>query len=297
MKPSEAVSRSVAYLSAILLTLLINKESMALETAPGDYEPLPADANALLIYGQYVRSNDYYASGNKVSNDFQFHSEIGLLRYIHAFALGSNAVIEPQAILPFGLLAAGGNASFLGSNSGVGDLILGSPVKIGINQAKDVLALGPYIYLPTGTYDPDKSLNLGANRWKFLFQLAYIKHFTHDLAWDNVADVAFSTTNNQANSLGQSEGTRPRYEFQEYLRYNMTQTTTVGGGFGYVLGARDTLAGQLQPDMLHELYTRIEVTQFLGKTWQVQGELGRDISASQGFKESLRINLRLAKLF
>jgi hypothetical protein len=49
--------------------------------------------------------------------------------------------------------------------------------------------------------------------------------------------------------------------------------------------------------MQHELYTRISLTQFVGKSWQIQGELGRDISASQGFKEDLRINLRLAKLF
>jgi hypothetical protein len=77
----------------------------------------------------------------------------------------------------------------------------------------------------------------------------------------------------------------------------VTPTTTVGGGFGYVLGGRDSLDGQLQPDMQHELYTRVSLTQFIGKSWQIQGEVGRDISVSQGFKEDLRINLRLAKLF
>jgi len=172
-----------------------------------------------------------------------------------------------------------------------------TPVKVVINQARDVLSLGPYVYFPTGTYNQNQSLNLGANRWQFLLQLAYIKHFAGNWAWDNIADVAFSTNNSQANSLGQSSSKRPRYEFQEYLRYNVTPTTTIGGGFGYVLGGRDSLAGQLQPDMQHELYTRLSLTQFVGKSWQIQGELGRDISASQGFKEDLRINLRLAKLF
>jgi hypothetical protein len=189
---------------ASILVMLSYGKAMALETAPGDYEPLPPNTNALLLYGQYAQSTDFYTSGNKVSNNFQFHSEIGILRYIHAFALAPNAVIEPQAILPFGHLAAGGDASFLGSNSGVGDLTLGAPVKVVINQAHDVLSLGPYVYAPTGTYNQDKSLNLGANRWQFLLQLAYIKHFARDWAWDNIADVDFSTSNNQADSLGQS---------------------------------------------------------------------------------------------
>ncbi|SOE96545.1 Uncharacterized conserved protein [Burkholderia sp. D7] len=297
MNRKNAALCSIIKLCVSTFVMLSYGEAMALETAPGDYEPLPPNGNALLLYGQYAQSTDFYASGNKVSSNFRFQSEIGLLRYIHAFALAPNTVIEPQAILPFGHLAAGGDASFLGSNSGVGDLILGAPVKVVINQARDVLSLGPYVYFPTGTYNQDKSLNLGANRWQFLLQLAYIKHFAGNWAWDNIADVDFSTNNNQANSLGQSSSKRPRYEFQEYLRYNVTPTTTIGGGFGYVLGGRDSLAGQLQPDMQHELYTRVSLTQFVGKSWQIQGELGRDISASQGFKEDLRINLRLAKLF
>src|ERR1700692_3171833 len=93
------------------LVMLSYGEAMALETAPGDYEPLPPNGNALLLYGQYAQSTDFHSSANKVSNNFRFHSEIGILRYIHAFALAPNAVIEPQAILPFGHLAAGGDAS------------------------------------------------------------------------------------------------------------------------------------------------------------------------------------------
>lgn len=272
--------------------------AQALEISAGDYEPLPAGMNALLLYFQHAQSTDFYHNGDKVSDHFKLRTDVSLVRYIHSFALADNAVAEPQFILPFGHLKASGDASALGQASGTGDLILGVPVKWTLSTAhKDIFSLAPYLYVPTGSYERNDALNLGENRWRLLLQAAYIHHFSADWALDTAADVSWFSHNTDYGPSGATLKQAPRYEYQAYLRYNLRPDTQLAFGGGYIEGARSQVESVNQDDRLGSSYLRFSATHMLTASLQCQVEIGRDVQVDQGFKEKARLNLRLAKLF
>lgn len=285
------------YLAVIALTWGAST-AHALEITAGDYEPLPPGASALLLYFQHAQSSDFYQNGHKVSDRFKLRTDVSLLRYIHSFGLAENVVVEPQFILPYGHLHASGDASALGQTTGVGDLIVGAPVKWTLNTTnKDIFSLAPYLYLPTGSYDRDDALNLGENRWRVLLQAAYIHHYNAQWSLDTAADVSWVSHNHDYTSAGLTLKQQTRYEYQAYLRYNLSLFTHFGVGGGRIEGGRSTVESVGQDDRADTTYVRLMATHLFAPSWQAQIEVGRDIQVEQGFKEKARINLRLAKLF
>ncbi|SDI21555.1 Uncharacterized conserved protein [Pseudomonas flavescens] len=270
----------------------------ALEITPGDYEPLPADTTALLLYYQHAERSTFRQGGDTLSDDFRMRSDIGLLRLIHGIRLADRVSFEPQFILPFGHLHAAGEAAGLGQASGLGDLILGAPLKFSLDTpGRDVLAFGPYLYLPTGRYHGDDALNLGENRWRLLLQAAYIHHFSERWAVDTAADVSWFSRNHDFGASGAILEQKPTYEYQAYLRYQWTPRTTLGFGGGHIEGGRTRVDGVDQDDRLASSYLRLTIAHFIEPTLQVQLQWGKDVSVEQGFEERSRVNLRLTKLF
>ncbi len=283
----------------VLLSLVCcNPAAHALEIAAGDYEPLPSGMNALLVYFQHANSSDYYQQGHKVSDRFKLSTDVSLLRYIHSIGLAEGVVVEPQAILPYGHLRASGEASSLGETTGTGDLILGAPVKWTLDTAhKDIFSLAPYLYVPTGSYERSDALNLGENRWRLLLQSAYIHHFNEQWALDTAADVSWFSHNDDYTRDGATLKQQARYEYQAYLRYNLTPRTQFAVGGGRIEGGKTSVDEVSQDDRTDTTYVRIMATQMLTSSLQMQVEAGQDIDVEQGFKEKARVNLRLAKLF
>lgn len=289
------IKRLTASLGCLAATL---QPAWALETAPGDYEPLPAGKSALLLYYQHAQSDRFYQGGHEVSDNFRLRTDVGLLRVMHSIPLGDGAFFEPQAILPFGHLKASGDASALGSTTGVGDLIIGLPVKWRLQTLHgDVVSFGPYIYAPTGSYDRDDALNLGENRWRLVLQGAYVHHFNDRWALDTVADVSWFSHNDDYTAAGATLQQKAREEYQAYVRYQWSPATTLGAGGGYVRGGRTEVQGLDQDDETRTSYARLTLTHFLAPDLQFQVQAGRDLSVDQGFKEQARLNLRILKLF
>ncbi|MCH7427878.1 transporter [Pseudomonas syringae] len=295
MQRLNLVARSVLASSTMLCWSTVTH---ALEITAGDYEPLPVGMNALLVYAQHAESSDFYSNGQKVSDDFRLKTDVSLLRYIHSFALSNNAVIEPQFILPYGHLKAGGEANALGQTTGAGDLILGAPVKWTLATAnKDVFSVAPYLYLPTGSYENDDTLNLGENRWRLLLQAAYIHHFNARWALDTAADVSWFSDNDDYGSGSDTLAQKTRYEYQAYLSYYVSPQTRFAVGGGHIDGGENRVGGVNQDDQLSTTYLRVSATHMLTPSIQVQAVLGRDVEVEEGFREKSRLNLRLAKLF
>ncbi|MCF5029010.1 transporter [Pseudomonas syringae] len=295
MQRLNLVARSVLASSTMLCWSTVTH---ALEITAGDYEPLPVGMNALLVYAQHAESSDFYSNGHKVSDDFRLKTDVSLVRYIHSFALSNNAVIEPQFILPYGHLKAGGEANALGQTTGAGDLILGAPVKWTLATAnKDVFSVAPYLYLPTGSYENDDTLNLGENRWRLLLQAAYIHHFNARWALDTAADVSWFNDNDDYGSGSDTLAQKTRYEYQAYLSYNVSPQTRFAVGGGHIDGGENRVGGVNQDDQLSTTYLRVSATHMLTPSIQVQAVLGRDVEVEEGFREKSRLNLRLAKLF
>jgi hypothetical protein len=284
--------------SLLVLGMLPFVKSQAIEVAPGDFEPLPAGADVLLLYYQHADRSDLYQNGHKVSDNAKLSTDIGILRYVHAIGLAENLSWEPQILLPFGQLNASGDIGALGDTRGIGDPIITAPLKWTLpTENKDVFALAPYLSFPVGSYDKNDALNLGENRWRATLQAAYSHHFSELWALDAAAEASWVSANNDYGSTGAKLEENTRYEYQTSLRYKWSPNTTFAVGGGYITGAATTVEGVDQHDGVATSYGRLTVTHFIEPTLQIQAQIGKDIEVEQGFKEGARLNLRILKVF
>lgn len=259
---------------------------------------MPANKTFALAYFQYAHSDEYYSQGNKAAGDYRLRSEATLLRIIHGFRPAENFSIEPQIIIPFVRADAMGDASPLGSASGMGDIIVGMPLKFRMdNEGGDILSLAPFIYAPTGAYNNEKAVNVGENRWRYLMQGVWIHHFSDAWAFTTGADVSWTTANDRYGADNNRLSQSPRYEYQAYLSYNLTPATQLGFGGGWITGAKSRIDGISQDDRLDSTYVRISASHFITPAVQVQFSGGRDIAVEQGFRQDTNISLRLGYLF
>jgi hypothetical protein len=281
----------------LLTALLPAVQANAVEVTPGDYEQYPIGATIGAIYYQHSSTDSLYSRGHKSSDNFNLTSDVSILRLLHVYQLTETLTIDPQFLLPFGHVKGNGDASALGSASGIGDLILTAPLKWRLNDARDTLSVGPYVYVPTGNYDKNDAINLGENRWKFDLQGAYIKHFTEKWAMDLVADAIWYGDNNDYGSSSTRLEQDVSYAAQIMGRYMPDATTTFGLGFGRTWGGETQVSSIGQNDQMGTTNVRLTATKFVTAKDQLQIQLGRDLSVENGAREDFRMNLRYAHIF
>ena len=291
--------RSVLQLMVVTLaSSLLSPPAQSLEVTAGDYEMLPAGADVALLYLQHAKRTELYVGGDQQSSNFNLDSSIGILRYIHAFKLGERATLDFNVILPFGGLKTSGDASVLGSASGVADIGIGVAGKFLLNDTtKDTFSVFALATLPTVNYDHNQSLNLGENRWRALLQLAYVAHFGPHWAIDLVGDIQVKGQNGQFGPAQATLKQAPRYEAQAHLRYLLSPATALSFSLAQYGGMQSEVNGVTQNDKRLTRYLRLSATHFLNPTSQIQAQLGQDISAENGPKEKFGLNLRLLKVF
>lgn len=282
---------------AALILIGVSFSTLAVEVAPGDYEQYPSGATMGVVYYQHATTDDLRVKGRSASSDFNLTSDIGILRLLHVHSLSDTVTIDPQFLLPFGHVSGGGDASALGSTSGVGDLILTAPIKFLLNSARDVFSVNAYLYVPTGSYDKNDALNLGENRWKVDFQSAYIKHFGDKWAVDLVGDVIWHGDNDAFGPTSATMKQKLAYGAQLMGRYMPDPATALGVGIGQLWGGETRVDGTDQDDARRTTNLRFTATRFFTPTDQLQLQLGRDLAVENGPREDFRLNLRYAHVF
>lgn len=286
------------FCSALYLTAAVTLPAQALEFSPGDYEMLPANKTFALAYFQYTHSDAYFSQDKKAAGDYRSASEATLLRFIHGIRPSENISIEPQVILPFVRATTMGDASPLGNASGMGDIIAGIPFKFRVGHSgRDILALAPFIYVPVGAYRNERAVNIGENRWRYLLQGVWIHHFNDHWAMDTGADVSRVSDNDDYGINHSTLAQRTRYEYQAYLRYNLSPSTQFGFGGGWITGSESRVNDILQNDRINSTYLRISAAHFITPSVQLQVSGGRDITVRQGFRQDTSLSLRLGYLF
>jgi hypothetical protein len=277
--------------------------AFALELDPGDYTALPDGMNALVLYGQYAKRDALYANGDRVALNPKLDSTVGILRYLHVARIDDRWTVDPQFLLPFGRLKAGGDIAALGSESGVGDLILATAFKYKIDaKAGEVFGFTPFLWLPIGTYDRSQVLNLGEHRWKAALQLGYTRPLAASWRWDLIGDVTVFGRNDRCAAACGSATDRtlkqdPVVHVQTHLRYEMSPALTLSAAYGHIAGGRTEVDGVDQPNRQRTDYVRFSAGYFVTPTTQILTTIGRDVRQENGFRENARLNLRLLTLF
>lgn len=290
----KTIARGAA--AGALATTALMQPAHALDVDAGDYTALPAGTNLAIVYGQHAQRNAIFSNGNKAPGNNKLDSDIGILRLVHFMDIGGY-IVDPQIILPFGKLKAKGDLGpVLGSNSGVGDLLVGATVWFNQPSSKTHFGITPFLSLPIGQYNKNDPLSLGENRVKLILNTGYITPLTDKVTMDLVADVTLFGKNDDIAGGGTLKQ-KAQYQFQGFLRYALSGSTDLRGGMSYTTGGETRINGVAQNNENKTLKFNVGVAHFLSPTQQILATVGRDSSVENGFRENARLNLRFLQVF
>lgn len=269
----------------------------AVDVDAGDYTALPEGTNLGVAYYQHAERDKLYVDGHKQPGKMGLDSDIGILRGVHFTKLG-DYIVDPQFLLPFGNVRGKDDLSGLGNDSGTGDLILAATVWLLNDPAKrNYFGITPYLWVPTGSYDNDRPINIGENRWKFALQGGYITGLTEKITLDLVGDVMFFGDNDDYGPNSVTQKQDAQYQAQAFLRYNFTDAFDVRAGVSRVWGGETEVDGLDLDDKPNTSKFTVGTSYFVTPTTQLMVNYGQDMSVDNGFEEDKRINLRILQVF
>lgn len=282
--------------SALTLALLAPLAAHAIDLDPGDYVPAPAGTTVAVLYAQHVQRDKLYAKGQRLPLNAGLSSNTGIARFVRFVEVGG-ITIAPQVLVPFGRLSGEHDTRTLGRSGGVGDVILAAPTWI-VNDAagKTHWGVTPIVYLPTGSYEKERALNLGENRWKFNLQTGIAKGIGGPWHIDLTGDVMLHGKNADHGRANATLRQKPLFNVQGHLRYQFSPAANVYAGLSQYWGGRTRIDGVENDDETRQLKASVGTSLFIGPRTQILGAVGRDLHVRHGFKENLRLSVRLMQI-
>jgi len=168
---------AIAWLVFWAGTFVFADSALAQGDGPRAYQVVPNGTNVLTVYALSLRGNQT-ADMASVIQGGDIDVDLGVVQFTHSFAVAGRQAAA-FALLPYGEVSGGLKSPFdrvQGSSTGTGDAIVGAvftligspPLTLQEFVAYDpgyALGLLAKVSAPTGSYDNEKFLNVGANRW------------------------------------------------------------------------------------------------------------------------------------
>lgn len=176
-------------------------------TDPRTYDNAPVGVNQLELDYGYARSNTSIDTSLIVAGAKLSLNE-GMIDYTRYFGF-VHRMAWVEATLPLaGLNGSVTGTDIHGSSTGAGDssyevaiLLKGGPAlsvpQFANYKPSTTVGVSLAVSAPTGQYNPEKLLNLGADRWSFKPEIAVSQPFGREQKWefDTYANVYFYTDN------------------------------------------------------------------------------------------------------
>lgn len=283
-------------LAAFFLMALLSGSAFANNAR--DYLPLPPDTFFLALYYNHISGSDVYSDGNKVATSADFEGNLSIIRPVYFTQLGS-FTIDPQFLLPVGELSfdIGGNHM---SSSGIGDLTLAATIWFVNNQEdKFIFAYTPFLTLPSGEYERESGINLGAHRWATKHELCVAKGFG-DKTWLEVSSYTqFYSDNKDALGLDGSKVTSekdPTFGAEAHLSYDFTKQFFGALNYIYTFGGETTLDDEEMDDSLSTHNLGVTFAYMLTPNMQLMTDFNTDLYVENGVKTTTAM-VRLGFIF
>jgi len=138
-----------------------------------------------------------------------------------------------------------------------------SPREFASYRQKTIVGVGLQVITPTGEYDPDKLLNLGANRWTLRPQIG-VSHVWGQWGLELTASGWFFGDNNDYFG-GQTLEQDPLYALQTHLYYTFRPGLWLAVAFGYADGGSTVVDGNPLSDLQENTRTGITLSVPLGR--------------------------------
>ncbi|WP_227515674.1 transporter [Acinetobacter qingfengensis] len=269
--------------------------SYAVDVDAGGIGPVPAGTNFFAYYYQHAERDELYSGDKEVAGNQKLVSDVMLFRFGHYYKF-KNIPMTTQLIIPYARMEAKEDSAALGSDSGIGDVVLTQGIYLYRNDAiKGSALFTQYLALPTGSYDQDKNLNVGENRYKYVAQLSYTRKILPKVAWEIIGDTTFYGTNDKlatGGKLKQDNG----FQLQTNTRYFLKDNWDVRAALSYA-DMGDTERNGVKADGMKQTKFWVGTSYSPSKTTNLILYVGRDIKVENGFKENQRVNFRFVKLF
>ena len=201
------MSKPLLFVCAALAVLQVPDQACAQFTDPRAYDNTPVGINQLELSYAYAHANASLDT-SLVITGASFNLNQGTIDYTRYFGLLHRLTWVEASVPVAGLNGSIAGTNIQGSTTGTGDssyelamLLKGGPA-LSVEQFEEykpttTLGVSLTITAPTGSYRPDKVLNLGSNRWSFKPEIALSHPFGPDQKWefDAYANAYFYTDN------------------------------------------------------------------------------------------------------
>ncbi len=281
----------------------------AIDYQPFDWVPLPRGTKVLSLYYEYG-AHDSYNNTIAGTSDANLESDVGIVRYID---YRKESLFGHQwdwnVLVPFGGLRNGRiDGQQLGNANGVADPVASIGYFL-INEPdeKRYLTFAPYLTIPIGSYDRNKPLNLGGNRWIYNFQGDYTQGIGDKFTLDVSAGWTWYGDNNKAGNGYQRLTQDTSYELYGWLAYDVSDA--VGHAFpgasnaNVAIGYMGIFGGAQKLDSISNgqkaRQDQLRATYMMNFSPKTQGliEVTHDTHVEGQFRQNFGLILRLVNAF
>ena len=304
--------QALAVCGGIMLTVAATVPARAIDYQPFDFVPAAPGTVMLMGYYEYGTRNEYNNTiTGTASSNTGLQSQIGIFRPLYYTQVFDHPLLL-EFLLPFGALYNGKiNGVHLGDASGVSDPILsGTFWPISQPDLKTWISVSDWLSVPIGTYNNQRALNLGANRWQNDVQLDLtqglhgpLNKFTFDVATDWIYYGNNTNAGNGHQTLFQDD----TYNVYNWISYDISDTVrgafpslgtgTISAGYAGTFGGQQRLNSVVTGAQTKEQQIRFTYEQFVAPRWQVLFSVNHDVSVSGQFKQNFGLIFRLTRVF
>lgn len=284
-----------------LLTTALATPAAAVDVDPVDYVALKPGTNMLLLYGTYTDRDAIQVPGvGLLGSDTELRSSIGLVRFVHFVKIGP-FIADPQIIVPFGAIYSGRAAGQrLRSSSGIGDIMPFATLWL-VHHDDPVhgtyVGFSPIVSMPTGTYSHNKAANIGGNRYTYDMQVGVVQGVARRFALEAYGDMTWYGHNDDYGVDRQTLTQHRTDAVQIWGRYTLSPKTSASIGYAGYWGGRQYVDGLYNGTKTENQQVRFAVQTFVAPGLQVEGSAGHMVHVEGGFREAIRAQIRIAKIF
>lgn len=290
------MKRLTSPLMAALMIILSTGATHAIDIEPGDYTPLPKGANAIALFYNYARSDNFSLDGDKLP-DSKFSAQVATLQYNRYSELFGRP-FAVQAYLSFGSVQTARIAGQdLDLGKGVGDLTVGATYWPIAADPEDLhgttLGMTLYASFPTSDYNIGGA-NLGLGGTVITPQIGLIQGLGGGRFLDVIYDVAFTR---DFHKDGAEISVEPQHQVQVWLRQYLSDQTNVAIGYSGLRGGELSLDDVSTGAETNLDEVRFSASHFLDPTTEISGRISWGFNTEDGFANKPRVQLRFVKLF
>lgn len=279
-----------------LLSLLLPQTAEAIDLLPNDIIAPPPGIQQIQINYQRSERSDYYQHGNKAITGGELVNTQTQLKYGRSFELNAlPAYFYVQT--PLTEISTTGSIASYSTNSGAGDTTFAFAIWPYANRnAEKYMGFAGYLTVPTGTYDSQRKLNAGDNRYKWALQTGYEQSIAKNINWMSAVDALWFGENDDQAINHKKLKQKALYSAQTALIYKFNSTYSASAGYFYSVGGVTSLDGVGQGDLTQSHRYQISGIANL-PIGRLTLQYGQEMSTRNGFIEDARWILRYSKYF